>query len=319
MNATHLDLPEPATAWAESLDWRPAGGSSSASHAPMFYRATLTAAGGEATFLVMDGWGHGVVFVNDVNVGRFSCLGPVKTLYVPTGVLAKGENNVYIFETDRLGVANSARTVTSVAAGPLWMNRTQLAAAAAARVVLKSDELPCPFGSGNSIPRSGLTGGSAGEIRERINRHLVSSRHGSLFRRCDEFSLSQLEALEKLLHAHRASDACLQAYNSSGRPDGRRPRHNNLASLVAEQADERSLLEAHAEDRALLEPAIRDGRCASVSMSWVHHLSDAARARLHAQGVRLPLLGSRGTHEHGPALRKAGHARVAATLRSKVT
>ena len=35
--------------------------------------------------------------------------------------------------------------------------------------------------------------------------------------------------------------------------------------------------------------------------------------------VRLPLLGSRGTHEHGPALRKAGHARVAATLQSKVT
>ena len=162
MNATHLALPEPASAWADSLGWRPAGGSGG--HAPTFYRGTLTAAGGEATFLVMDGWGHGVVFVNDVNVGRFSCLGPVRTLYVPTGVLIKGKNSIYIFETDRLGVTTkkSARTVTSVAAGPLWMNRTQLAAAAAARVVLKSDELPCPFGSNNSIPRSARQPGVAG-------------------------------------------------------------------------------------------------------------------------------------------------------------
>ena len=69
----------------------------------------LTARGyPEATFLVMDGWGHGAVFVNNVNIGRFTCVGPGRTVYVPTGVLAEGANAVVIFETDRLGVSHGA-------------------------------------------------------------------------------------------------------------------------------------------------------------------------------------------------------------------
>ena len=121
MNATHLDLPEPASAWAKRLNWGPSGTARSRNQPPAFFKATLTGAGPEATFLVMDGWGHGVVFVNDVNIGRFTCLGPGRTLYVPTGVLTTGENTIVIFESDRLGAPEGmTRTIESVAAGPLW-------------------------------------------------------------------------------------------------------------------------------------------------------------------------------------------------------
>jgi hypothetical protein len=48
MNATHLDLPEPAGAWAGRLAWaKPAVGPRSRSQAPAFFKATLTATGSE--------------------------------------------------------------------------------------------------------------------------------------------------------------------------------------------------------------------------------------------------------------------------------
>jgi hypothetical protein len=129
MRATHLTLPEPATAWATQLKWaQPALAAAAAGLAPAFWKATLTATGPEATFLVTDGWGHGVVFVNGVNVGKFTCLGPGRSLYVPTGVLHAGANTVIAFETDQVGLqipdgsGGGGRTMESVTIGPLWVN-----------------------------------------------------------------------------------------------------------------------------------------------------------------------------------------------------
>jgi beta-galactosidase len=133
MNATHIELPEPATSWSARLRWKPlatatASTISQTAAVPAFYKATLIATGVDATFLRMDGWGHGVVFVNDVNLGRFSCLGPGRSLYVPTGVLRAGANSIVILETDRLGAppiptGSRARTVESVQIGPLWASK----------------------------------------------------------------------------------------------------------------------------------------------------------------------------------------------------
>lgn len=52
------------------------------------------------TFLDTNGWGKGVVFVNNFNIGRFWEIGPQKRLYVPAPLLKKGKNSLVIFETE---------------------------------------------------------------------------------------------------------------------------------------------------------------------------------------------------------------------------
>ena len=50
--------------------------------------------------LQVTGWGHGFAAVNGVNLGRFSCRGPQRALYVPAAALRAGPNEVLVFETD---------------------------------------------------------------------------------------------------------------------------------------------------------------------------------------------------------------------------
>ena len=57
---------------------------------------TLTAIGD--TFLDMEQWGKGIVFVNGHNLGRYWKVGPQQTLYLPGCWLKKGKNEIVIFE-----------------------------------------------------------------------------------------------------------------------------------------------------------------------------------------------------------------------------
>ena len=68
-----------------------------------FLRGTLNIADTPCdTFIRLDGFTKGVVFVNGFNIGRyFNPAGPQKTLYVPAPMLRQGENEVVVFETDR--------------------------------------------------------------------------------------------------------------------------------------------------------------------------------------------------------------------------
>lgn len=50
------------------------------------------------TFLDMEKWGKGIVFVNGVNLGRYWKIGPQQTLYLPGCFLHKGRNTVVVFE-----------------------------------------------------------------------------------------------------------------------------------------------------------------------------------------------------------------------------
>ena len=50
------------------------------------------------TFLNMDLWGKGIVFVNGFNLGRYWKVGPQQTLYLPGCLLKKGSNKIVIFE-----------------------------------------------------------------------------------------------------------------------------------------------------------------------------------------------------------------------------
>ncbi|XP_025927549.1 beta-galactosidase-1-like protein 2 isoform X2 [Apteryx rowi] len=55
------------------------------------------------TFLKLQGWEKGVVFVNSQNLGRYWKIGPQETLYLPAPWLWKGSNEIIIFEERTAG------------------------------------------------------------------------------------------------------------------------------------------------------------------------------------------------------------------------
>ncbi|XP_003642647.4 beta-galactosidase-1-like protein 2 isoform X1 [Gallus gallus] len=55
------------------------------------------------TFLKLQGWEKGVVFVNGHNLGRYWKIGPQETLYLPGPWLQKGSNEIIIFEERTAG------------------------------------------------------------------------------------------------------------------------------------------------------------------------------------------------------------------------
>jgi beta-galactosidase len=65
---------------------------------PVFYAASFDLKKTGDTFLDLQGWGKGIVFVNGINLGRYWKLGPQQTLYLPGCWLKKGKNEILIFE-----------------------------------------------------------------------------------------------------------------------------------------------------------------------------------------------------------------------------
>ena len=65
---------------------------------PTLYRGTFTLDRVGDTFLDMERWGKGIVFVNGHNLGRYWHVGPQQTLYLPGCWLREGENEVVVFE-----------------------------------------------------------------------------------------------------------------------------------------------------------------------------------------------------------------------------
>lgn len=55
------------------------------------------------TFLKLEGWEKGVVFVNGANLGRYWKIGPQETLYLPATWLQPGNNEIIVFEERTAG------------------------------------------------------------------------------------------------------------------------------------------------------------------------------------------------------------------------
>ncbi|MCD8304052.1 MAG: beta-galactosidase [Prevotellaceae bacterium] len=70
------------------------------------YRATFTLGKVGDTFLNLETWGKGQVYVNGHAIGRFWQVGPQQTLYMPGCWLRKGENEIIV--TDVLGPTEAA-------------------------------------------------------------------------------------------------------------------------------------------------------------------------------------------------------------------
>lgn len=67
---------------------------------PAFFKFEFDADECADTFLDLEGWGKGCVFVNGFNIGRFWKIGPQKRLYIPAPLLIKGKNEIVVFETE---------------------------------------------------------------------------------------------------------------------------------------------------------------------------------------------------------------------------
>jgi beta-galactosidase len=65
---------------------------------PVIYKGIFSLKETGDTFLDMEDWGKGIVFVNGINIGRYWHVGPQQTLYIPGVWLKKGANEIVIFE-----------------------------------------------------------------------------------------------------------------------------------------------------------------------------------------------------------------------------
>ena len=122
---------------------------------------------------------------------------------------------------------------------------------------------------------SPLLAGTKDEVFLAINAFMKTG--GWRAKPCEEFSLSELEAVEAQVVHHAAEE---------------------LNVLYTAKKDRRTLLPAvrlprHATHSAQYN-ATRDGHCAYVLMQWAHHIPTEARALLEAARTVLPLMPSAG-------------------------
>ncbi|KAM8816549.1 beta-galactosidase-1-like protein 2 [Rhynchonycteris naso] len=71
---------------------------------PAFFLGVLSVALSPLdTFMKLEGWEKGVVFINGQNLGRYWNIGPQETLYLPGAWLEQGMNQVIVFEEKMAG------------------------------------------------------------------------------------------------------------------------------------------------------------------------------------------------------------------------
>lgn len=71
------------------------------SSGPAWYQGTFKLTDVGDTFLDMQTWGKGMVWINGHNLGRFWKIGPQQTLFVPGVWLKKGENELIVLDVDQ--------------------------------------------------------------------------------------------------------------------------------------------------------------------------------------------------------------------------
>lgn len=78
---------------------------------PVLYEGTFTLNETGDTFIDMEQWGKGIIFINGINIGRYWQAGPQQTLYIPGVWLKKGENKIVIYEQLNNGIKTEVKTV----------------------------------------------------------------------------------------------------------------------------------------------------------------------------------------------------------------
>lgn len=88
---------------------------------PVVYEGTFKLENTGDTFIDMEAWGKGIIFINGINIGRYWKVGPQQTLYIPGVWLKKGENKIAIFEQ----LNDSPKTEVKTVKTPVLMKLVQ--------------------------------------------------------------------------------------------------------------------------------------------------------------------------------------------------
>lgn len=103
-------------AFYQGMDFKPLENTTAENgHLPAgCYRATFNVKKPGDTFINMESWGKGLVYVNGHALGRFWEIGPQQTLYLPGCWLKKGENEILVFDIVGPKAARSEGLATPV-------------------------------------------------------------------------------------------------------------------------------------------------------------------------------------------------------------
>jgi hypothetical protein len=130
-------------------------------------------------------------------------------------------------------------------------------------------------------PRRKYKGHHFGEAMNTLNAVLLGEPDLAT-KQCDEFTLAELFAVEDVLFFARSHE--LQGVYAEAK-DTRNIAHETIASLRAEQRDQKALVALRPD----LEDIVRDGVCHEAVMWYVHHTSEEAKAEVR-ELITLPLL-----------------------------
>ena len=72
-------------------------------HMPCFFKGQFDAKSGVDTYVSFENLGHGYIWVNGFNLGRYDSAGPQMTLYLPGHFLKDAENEIIILDIDPKG------------------------------------------------------------------------------------------------------------------------------------------------------------------------------------------------------------------------
>ncbi len=72
-------------------------------HDPCFFKGTFDAKSGIDTYVNFESFGHGYIWINGFNLGRYDSAGPQMTLYCPGHLLKNSKNELIILDIDPNG------------------------------------------------------------------------------------------------------------------------------------------------------------------------------------------------------------------------
>lgn len=95
----------------EDICDNPTSTSASLKDKPVLYQGSFKLDKTGDTFIDMENWGKGLIFINGKNIGRYWGVGPQQTLYIPGVWLKKGENSIVIYEQLNKEIKQEVKTV----------------------------------------------------------------------------------------------------------------------------------------------------------------------------------------------------------------
>jgi len=133
----------------------------------------------------------------------------------------------------------------------------------------------------NWVPRPSFKGDTLSEASTVLNTHLRNTPK-LLTRRCEQYTLAQLDAIQTKLFDKRAPDL-INIYNTA--QDPRRP----VLSTLQEYQDLWAKMQQTATSHPELNNMLRDGRCRETVMWYTHHLTENGKDQIRGK-LMVPLL-----------------------------